>query len=1457
MNELNKTKQKLRYAFVKYDLEELSQMNDKSTIEKIKCVAAVGLEASKITNIIENFISTYRMTLSKDNVDLLNKHRGSYSIIDEFMGDNIQIIYIMDFMLSLVTSYQTGVILYNTLRKYCDSIILNNQRKKSTVNIIGYHDFAKKIVHCLALYTKYRGETVGIKNILVDESYSLDADVLEKQLRIEQIIANFDKYSNADTHEILKLYDGLEFKLNYFYCINNFCENARKLLNTNESISCDQLLQNDYYHIVGNLIFQQKKPPQEFETLMKAMHFNLYHIIVENCVEAIHVNKPINSSSLDNLNINVFNSNFEIISLERRNYYNLTSEIHRYIHNHNKVVSFLLEKIFYYLKLNDESDRELPFPLNNYLKLESVEIISKIFSDNKMLAALNYDEILFDKISKLLLDPNLSFRAKYNVLSNIKEIQLKKFFNICYETIIEKIIESDELSFEDRILFSQIKDLNKRAKILLKYIDRIECYELVEYVINGIINGDLADQLEAVILNQLCDTLKHMKIYQNIGNALNLSWRRIVDMSREEPDVLLENLLSQNLYELGMAWSEIHSLSSVKDKLSNFMVHFAVDLRKLSKNNFIGDTHVIFNIIEKLPTDIVLRFYKKIILQLKNIYLIEYILNFLVKHESADTGEIRGYQMSLIIFKNISPLDVKELWLLFSRPLLIIEQFIMNSKFDILQKIISAIRPLLFTDRICKSCSTNRNKFRADYSINYYSDVSEDYILMNIDYNHNESEITEECIDSLLRIYAAKSLDIRVIENHTIGEFHCGSNEHLSVDSLYGIFVIPKTPPKREDWIRDEDATQCMCCHRSVFTMLTRRHHCRRCGRVVCHSCSTSRMKIDNMYDDIPVRFCTDCARQTEQMNNKRQNNVNDDKNSVESFDDWILCGSIKRDNIIRDEFCYEYAPSVPLCLSILSHHSLSSEYSYFLLYHCKKFENLLRPIQPGYPNPEIDYLLVTRILHCLALAAKVRDGPPECNTIIDHADIILSIVQHGCESLLPMEPLNINSLRKLRDNLVHAEKWDIALDLSFKCGYSSTGVLAAWGISCLRFGCYEIAREKLSHCLNQIVSIDVTRKIMLLIESTEIETEDEVSKIRRPTKSPPLLSEIINVLESTHSPTSATVFERAKLIKNSTSSLSSSKSIIKSALASHEPALNILNILDNLNNITLGKYDSEINSNKSKDKKSLSHQKILSSSHTFEECMYYLITYGSDSDILTFLVKYNQLEQALRYTILQNIDPELFVKKIYLPNLESGNVESVLSAISKMNEYSKYWNTYIIHVCRFLETKSMLNCLYHLQILLKDPIRASMTCVKFYSKSITSFTELKLNTHHLKNAQNHLQSELELCHLETINSQQQRHDIGSSLKTNTDASNIVMKMDSKSLNNHINTIVRQIDVTKFLANCEEDQSRHPVKTLKSIFGSITTIPTLFGTLQEKIQLCVIILICGKNIEEGFGLVYR
>ncbi|KAI0163545.1 putative A kinase anchor protein [Pestalotiopsis sp. NC0098] len=48
-------------------------------------------------------------------------------------------------------------------------------------------------------------------------------------------------------------------------------------------------------------------------------------------------------------------------------------------------------------------------------------------------------------------------------------------------------------------------------------------------------------------------------------------------------------------------------------------------------------------------------------------------------------------------------------------------------------------------------------------------------------------------------------------------------------------------------WQPDSEVTSCTICH-SEFGLINRKHHCRKCGRVVCNSCSPHRITIPNQY---------------------------------------------------------------------------------------------------------------------------------------------------------------------------------------------------------------------------------------------------------------------------------------------------------------------------------------------------------------------------------------------------------------------------------------------------------------------------------------------------------------------------------------------------------------------------------------------------------------------------------
>ncbi|CAI8054513.1 Pleckstrin homology domain-containing family F member 2, partial [Geodia barretti] len=59
-------------------------------------------------------------------------------------------------------------------------------------------------------------------------------------------------------------------------------------------------------------------------------------------------------------------------------------------------------------------------------------------------------------------------------------------------------------------------------------------------------------------------------------------------------------------------------------------------------------------------------------------------------------------------------------------------------------------------------------------------------------------------------------------------------------------------------WVPDGDASTCMHCLKTKFTPINRRHHCRKCGAVVCGACSNRKFLLSYQAER-PLRVCISC----------------------------------------------------------------------------------------------------------------------------------------------------------------------------------------------------------------------------------------------------------------------------------------------------------------------------------------------------------------------------------------------------------------------------------------------------------------------------------------------------------------------------------------------------------------------------------------------------------------------
>lgn len=476
-------------------------------------------------------------------------------------------------------------------------------------------------------------------------------------------------------------------------------------------------------------------------------------------------------------------------------------------------------------------------------------------------------------------------------------------------------------------------------------------------------------------------------------------------------------------------------------------------------------------------------------------------------------------------------------------------------------------------------------------------------------------------------------------------------------------------------------------------------------------------------------------------------------------------------------------------------------------------------------------------MIRSLLIAAKVKcaklslnAGLDHCDRFLSHMDLVATLIRSDCTVLIPSDCLEEHALPRLRHLLTEKEQWILALDVSTKSGLDRQGVWAAWGKAYLKVGCYEQAREKFAHCLDK-VSMDSFEDWVLLPNSSptvkneisEIAEKNEKQRARektRPTRNPPLLMEILQILES--STFNRHPYRSAK-----------SKSVI---------AHDISVTLNNIKSISQGRYyDLEPASG--------------TDNAYYNESLHYLLSYGSHSAILEFFVRHEKYEECLLHMLENRVDPETFFQSVYLLCLKNGCVDKLHEAMRAKDANLFSWKSYLVFTCHTLETRKLLNTLYQLQIFTKDYVRAAISCIRFYGNGATDYTDLCSRSKFLHQAQKHLETELQVQSF----SPKRRKSTGSQ---HSGQSTLTLELELSDIDRHINTISRQMEIAKFLRNSEQE-GRIPKKYLNDLSSmenenlNDQELPTLFGTQLQKTQLAVLAILCGRDVEEGFGIAFR
>ncbi|XP_005047265.1 PREDICTED: zinc finger FYVE domain-containing protein 26 isoform X3 [Ficedula albicollis] len=929
-----------------------------------------------------------------------------------------------------------------------------------------------------------------------------------------------------------------------------------------------------------------------------------------------------------------------------------------------------------------------------------------------------------------------------------------------------------------------VKNAVLRSRLALRCLDKWPldaCLEILAYCIS---DPDVPHELKA----NLQSKKKELQVYQKILSVQNEplwnDWQDLKKACTDDPQAVMNTILKAKDYELCEEWGHFYPVP--REDLINLHREHLFHLLET------GDMEKALQLLQRIEDPgVCLAISEQSLDQHPNLAASHFLADYLTAHfyaslTTARRNEIQALYIGSKVLLTLPELSRVNYVHLSSRPLLMLEQLLMNMKVDWVALAVQTLHQLLAGQEIGFTVED------IDSLLSKYAEKA-----LNFPFT-----LKEKRSDSLIRIQESLS---QVLECEASSK--SGSSEVSSVSST-GVtisasprdrslqhnlfpqeFVPPEKPPPKQQWIPDDTETICMVCKTERFTMFNRRHHCRRCGRLVCSSCSTKKMEIEACSENLS-RVCDQCYSYYNRENmpglvqdtstRKEDQDLveetsNNDYSTVVRIPkatdlEWIFSLNEEENEIVRSEFYYEQAPSSSLCIAILSLHSDSIVCGHQLIEHCCK-------LSQGLTNPEVDAGLLMDIMKQLLFSAKmmfVKAGRSQdlalCDSYISKVDVLNILVAAAYRPVPSLDQILLPAaVTRLRNQLLEAEYYELAIEVSTKSGLDPGGAWHAWGMACLKAGNLASAREKFNRCLKPPMDLN------------------QLSHGSR------LVQDVIQYLESTVKPVLITDDDYFATLKE-----------LEATLRTRSLSLEMM-----------------------------CEGKIQHNSY-YQECLFYLHSYGTNLAIISFYMRHDCMREALLHLLNKESPSEVFIEGIFIPSYESGKLHMLENLLETIDPGLESWGVYLIAACKYLQRKNYYHILYELQQFMKDHVRAAMTCIRFFTHGAKSYTELGGKQTWLLKIKDHLK-----VYLQEVSRSSGRKKMAFTFRK---------KMSATDVSRHINTVDLQMEVTKFLHQCESSGASQMTDS---------SLPTLFGNNNMKMDVACKVILEGKNIEEGFGIAFR
>ncbi|XP_032478132.1 zinc finger FYVE domain-containing protein 26 [Phocoena sinus] len=899
-----------------------------------------------------------------------------------------------------------------------------------------------------------------------------------------------------------------------------------------------------------------------------------------------------------------------------------------------------------------------------------------------------------------------------------------------------------------------VKDASLRSRLTLQFVDRWpleSCLEILAYCIS---DTDLQDGLECELQRKLAELLVYQKILGLQATPMWCDWQTLRNCCVEDPSTVMNVILEAKEYELCEEWGCLYPIP--REHLIN--LHQKHLLHLLER----GDHEKALQLLRRIPDlTMCLEVTEQSLDQHSSLATSHFLANYLTTHFYGELTADRHREIQALYMGSKVLLTLPEQYRasyshLSSNPLLMLEQLLMNMKVDWATMAVQTLHQLLAGQEIGFTMD------EVDSLLSRYAGKALDFLYPLREKRSDPVIYLQEIVSpasDLETLSKSPSVEFSSVAAPGVSIVHSPSPRERSFPQSQPPleFVPPATPPARHQWVPDESESTCMVCCRERFTMFNRRHHCRRCGRLVCSSCSTKKTVVEGCREN-PTRVCDQCYsyfnKDVPEENPGQPGAPDSPKSESPPYSavvrvpkaaevEWILDLNEEENELVRSEFYYEQAPSASLCIAILNLHQDSVACGHQLIEHCCR-------LSQGLMNPEVDAGLLTDIMKQLLFSAKmmfVKAGRSQdlalCDSYISKVDVLNILVAAAYRHVPSLDQiLQPAAVTRLRNQLLEAEYYQLGVEVSTKTGLDTTGAWHAWGMACLKAGNLTAAREKFSRCLKPPLDLN------------------QLSHGSR------LVQDVVEYLESTARP--------------------------------------LLSVQDDDYLATLKELEATLRT-QSLSLEVIPEGKIMNNTY-YQECLFYLHNYSTSLAIISFYVRHSCLREALLHLLHKESPPEIFIEGIFQPSYKSGKLHVLENLLESIDPTLESWGKYLIAACQHLQKKNYYHILYELQQFMKDHIRAAMTCIRFFSHKAKTYAELGEKLSWLLKAKDHLK-----IYLQETSRRTGRKKTTFFRK----------KMTAADVSRHVNTLQLQVEVTRFLHRCESaGTSQITPLPLPTLFGN-------------------------------------